>query len=126
MRIQVTEENIDQYDLVRLTGKSKAELLSLAVLEWLEGNEFWVRIPDVAGGDTEAPTDRNVFEHFTELPVPDGHMHEQKAANLFDECSYKLGVDMVGRGLWVCVVHAVGSKYPVDGDSHAPCLIMEP
>lgn len=126
MRIKVTQDNIDMYGLDTLTGLSAEVLLEQARIEMESGNEFWVRIPDVIGGDTEAGGDRNVFEHFSEIPEPDGYSHEQQKLDMLYQCSYVRGYDMVNREFWVCTVHAMASKYTVDANSHAPCLAVDP
>ena len=79
MRILVTLENIDKYDLVKLTGFTKEELLHLA------SDGLYLQIPDVEGGDTETPEDRNVFAHWDELPEPEGYVHEQKTSSILED-----------------------------------------
>lgn len=83
MRVKVNLENILQYGLDTITGNSRADLLAAATRADELGEELFVQIPDVEGGDTEAPTERNAFEHYgSDLPEPDGEAHEQESVDL--------------------------------------------
>lgn len=43
-----------------------------------------------------------------------------------DGCVYEeTWTDEVGY-IWVCVIHGNNSKHDVDGDSHLPCLTIDP
>ena len=127
MRVQVTPQNIVEYGLDKLTGNSTGDLLARAAEMEASGYELFVRIPDIEGGDTEAPTERNVFEHHGGLPDPDGRSHEQAAIDLTQVCSYQLmyyGSDTPQE--FVCTKHNAASRHSVDADSHAPCLMLDP
>jgi len=131
MRVRVTLANIVEYGLDTLTGNSRIELLARAQEMEANGYDMFVTLPDVEGGDTEAPTERNVFEHFnTELPIPDGSAHSQEALNLVEhattQCTYKLITmeDQVSK--WICITHYSPSKHKIEDGSHEPCLVMDP
>jgi hypothetical protein len=79
MRIEVTLENILKYNLDVITGNSRADLLAAAARAEEAGEAMYVTIPDVMGGDTEAPEERNTFEHYADLPDPDGRKHVQQS-----------------------------------------------
>ena len=125
MRVKVTLENILAYGLDTLTGNTRGDLLARAAQEAEEGNDMYVVIPDVVGGDTEAPTERNVFEHFSKAPDPEGVGHEQVSVDLTQVCSYKLE-ESRGRKFYICRKHNALSKHAVTAESHAPCLIVDP
>jgi hypothetical protein len=82
MRVAVTEQNIIEYGLDKLTGNTKDELLAAAARAAEFNQVLHVKIPDVEGGDTEAPTERNTFEHYSDMPEPDGRSHEQDSVDL--------------------------------------------
>lgn len=134
MRIRVTLPNILDYGLDVLTGKSRADLLATAEEFSNNGKVYYVHIPDVEGGDTEAPTERNVFEHHVSLPEPEGHSHKQESVNLTleqeayvkDPCSYKPNPQIDGSHIWICVKHGAISKHSVDAESHEPCEVVDP
>jgi hypothetical protein len=126
MRVQVTLENILAYGLDTLTGNTREDLLARAAQEEAEGNNMYVIIPDVAGGDTEAPTERNIFAHFSEMPDPDGRSHDQVAVDLSQACSYKLDWHEDGNSFFVCKKHNAVSKHSIDALSRAPCLAIDP
>lgn len=131
MRVLVTLANIVEYGLDTVTGNTRADLLARAKEMRDEGYDMYVNLPDVEGGDTDVPTERNVFEHFNEeLPVPEGLTHTQEALNLADQpntqCSYKL-VDIDNHvKKWICIVHYSPSKHTITENSHEPCLVMDP
>lgn len=94
---------------------------------------MFVNIPDVEGGDNEAPKERNVFEHFSpELPEPDGATHLQEAIDLRDQaysanpCYYQLDVFAGDVYVYLCQVHNRASKYSITPGSHEPCLEVDP
>lgn len=98
MRVRVTLSNILDYGLDVITGNSREALLTRA--KWMEDNgyDFWVNIPDKEGGDTDAPTERNAFEHYgPDLPEPEGATHQQLSLNLVyqsldcSDCNAKAG-----------------------------------
>lgn len=131
MRVLVTPENIIEYGLDVITENSRESLLIRAAQMRENGYDFYVNIPDVEGGDTEAPAERNVFEHYnTELPTPDGAAHSQEAINLAEEdttkCNYRfVNVDdHVSK--WICITHYSPSKHTIEEGSHLPCLVMDP
>lgn len=83
MRVQVTLQNILDYSLDVITGNSRADLLASAEKAEEEGYELFVNIPDVEGGATEEPQERNAFAHYgPDLPEPDGNAHIQEAVDL--------------------------------------------
>lgn len=132
MRVQVTEENILKYGLDVITGNHRVDLMARAREAELAGLDLWVKIPDVMGGDTEAPTERNAFEHYDGLPEPDGFTHPQESLSLEEQayvenpCSYQETIQMDGNPLLVCVQHGAASKHSIDLESHAPCLVVDP
>jgi len=134
MRVKVNLQNILDYSLDTLTGNTRADLLARASEMEASGFELFVKIPDVVGGDTEAPEERNAFSHYSsELPEPEGTSHPQESVDLTDQayiqnpCSYKKQVIIESNDiLWICTVHEMPSKHSVDKDSHAPCLTMDP
>lgn len=127
MRVRVTPVNIDAYDLVTVTGNTREDLLARAAEALVEGHgDFYVIIPDVLGGDTEIPTERNVFEHYDGLPEPDGYTHEQASIDLARACSYKLEFTSDGKSFYICQKHNTLSKHAVDATSHTPCLAIDP
>jgi len=128
MRVLVTLQNILEYGLDTLTGNSRTDLLARAAELEREGFELYVKIPDVQGGDIEAPTERNTFDHYgPDLPDPEGVAHKQEALNLAElayldnPCGYSL-VDEE----FICDLHQQPSKFAVDLDSHAPCIEVAP
>lgn len=133
MKIRVTLSNILEYGLDVVTGRSRADLLATAESYNNNGAEYYIHIPDVAGGDNDAPTERNAFEHFSsDLPEPEGHTHKQESLNLAeqeyikDPCSYRPNVHIDGSYTWVCIKHGAISKHSVDGESHEPCEVVDP
>lgn len=135
MQIQVTLSNILEYGLDVVTGRSRADLLATAKEMEKNGSDFYIHIPDVAGGDNDVPSERNVFDHFSpELPEPEGFTHKQESVNLSEEqqayindpCFYRQNVHIDGSFTWVCVKHGAISKHSVDGDSHEPCEVIDP
>lgn len=132
MRIQVTEENITKYGLDVVTGNHRVDLLNAAKRAKEEGRDLWVNIPDVIGGDTEAPTERNAFEHYDGLPEPDGFTHSQDSislaeqAYLADPCFYQETILLDGTRILKCVKHGAGSKHSITADSVAPCIVVDP
>lgn len=133
MKVKVTPENIIEYGLDVLTGNTAADLLARAKELEKDGYELYVRIPDVEGGDNDAPTERNIFDHFGPgLPDPEGFTHKQETLDLReqgyteDPCSYRGDTQIDGSTVWVCVKHGVTSKYSVEAASHAPCLAVDP
>lgn len=133
MRVKVTLSNIIEYSLDVITGNSRADLLARAKEMEDSGYELFVRIPDVEGGDTEVPTERNAFEHYgPDLPEPEGVAHEQlslsleEQAYLLEPCSYARYDFPDGDWAWWCTKHSIESKHAVDADSHAPCLALDP
>jgi hypothetical protein len=135
MRILVTAASIAEYGLDKITGNSKEELMIRVEQMKANGYDMFVNLPDVQGGDTEAPNERNVFEHFgDELPEPDGAAHSQEAVNLtnagfiHNTCSYRQ-VALPGptfNSKWICVIHDVPSKHDVEASPHAPCISVDP
>lgn len=133
MRIKVTAANILEYGLDRLTGNSTADLLAQAQeLKRTSGYELYVKIPDAEGGDTEAPTERNNFEHYEGFPEPEGFTHPQESINLEQQaylenpCSYWANYQIDGSIVWICIRHNEISKHSVTKDSHAPCIVVDP
>lgn len=133
MRIKVNLSNILEYGLDTLTGNSRADLLARAEELHNNGLEMYVTIPDAEGGDNDAPTERNAFEHYaTDLPEPEGPAHKQEALNLAqqayvnDPCSYKPIPQIDGSEVWICAKHNMISKHSVDAESHAPCEFVDP
>lgn len=135
MRIAVNSQNIIDYALHVVTGNSIQDLLARAADHTNRyGTPMYVTIPDVNGGDTEAPTERNAFEHYGGLPEPEA-THAQHGVNLMEgptaeyqanPCSYKLVWTEATGDIWVCTKHNQNSKYAVDRLSHAPCLEVDP
>src|SRR5436190_2902009 len=100
MRVKVTHDNIVAYGLDIITGNKIVDLLAAADRAEELGEEMFVVIPDVEGGDTEAPTERNAFEHFSEMPEPDGRMHEQESVNLTNPTCAECGEPILpGQGM---------------------------
>lgn len=134
MRVKVTLDNILDYGLDAITGNSRADLLARAAEEEALGFEMYVNIPDVVGGDTEIPEERNVFEHFGSdgLPEPDGAVHQQEAVNLSERayiekpCHYRVVTLIDNDSKWVCNVHNEPSKHSIVHGSHEPCLKVDP
>lgn len=132
MRIQVTEENILKYGLDIITGNHRIDLLARAREAETAGLDLWVNIPDAMGGDTEAPAERNAFEHYEGFPEPDGFTHPQESISLEEQlylespCFYQETIQMDGTRILTCVKHGAASKYSIDLESHAPCLVVDP
>lgn len=132
MRIEVNLKNIQEYGLDTITGNSQADLLAKAAELNNNGLLMYVKLPDVEGGDTEAPTERNVFQHHSDLPEPEGNAHTQEALNLAQQayvnnpCSYKPNPQIDGSVIWICAKHDMISKHSVDGESHEPCEAVDP
>lgn len=133
MRVLVNLSNILEYGLDTLTGNSRDDLLARAKEMEEAGYELFVTLPDVEGGDKEAPTERNVFDHFnTDLPEPDGAVHSQTALNLTNHpwpeetCRYDLQYFDAGEYKWICVIHNSPSKHIIEKGSTDPCLVMDP
>lgn len=133
MRVLVTLQNIMEYGLDTVTGNSRADLLARAEELERQGEQLYVRIPDVEGGENDEPTERNSFEHFGgDLPEPEGHTHKQESLNLAQQgyvknpCSYGGHVMLDGSIRWLCVLHDEISKHSVDGESHEPCVFVDP
>lgn len=133
MRVLVNLSNILEYGLDTLTGNSRDDLLARAKEMEEAGYEMFVNIPDAEGGDKEAPTERNVFDHFSsELPEPEGAAHSQTALNLTNhplpevKCSYNFRAVPGGEHKWICVIHDVPSKHFIDYGSNKPCLVIDP
>jgi hypothetical protein len=83
VRVLVNMSNIIEYGLDVITGNSRESLLIRAAQLSENGYDFYINIPDVEGGDNDAPQERNAFEHFSsDLPEPDGFTHSQEATNL--------------------------------------------
>lgn len=83
MRVKVTLLNVLDYGLDVLTGNSVEDLLAKAAEMEAKGFDLYVNVPDVEGGDKDAPTERNIFEHYTpELPEPEGFSHIQETFDL--------------------------------------------
>lgn len=93
MRVKVNLDNILAYGLDTITGNSRADLLAAAARAEELGEEMFVIIPDVEGGDTESPVERNSFEHYADMPLPENPTHEQEAVNLaaWPEDHHELG-----------------------------------
>ena len=126
MRVQVTLQNILEYGLDVITGNTRADLLARAEEAKTNGYEMFVTVPDVKGGDTEAPKERNIFEHYnSDLRDPDGRRHEQTSVDLTKVCSYRLNWTDDHGDVFICTQHGANSKYSVDVESHAPCLFMD-
>lgn len=133
MRIKVTLSNILEYGLDTITGNNRSVLLARAAEMEANGFELFVNLPDVMGGEQEAPTERNVFEHFNaELPEPDGATHSQSSLNLSTHpqpvvpCSYAYRLLDTGERKWICLIHDSPSRHPIGVTSSAPCLVIDP
>jgi len=135
MRILVTASTIMEYGLDKLTGNSKEDLLARVEEMKVSGYDMYVNLPDAEGGDTEAPNERNVFEHFSDdLPEPDGATHSQDSVNLSDQvhiyvdtdCHYVKVEMFTGRVKWICRAHGVESKHDLEAHPNAPCISVDP
>lgn len=133
MRVLVTLSNIIEYSLDTITGNTREDLLLRAAEMRDNGYDMFVNLPDVMGGEREAPTERNVFEHFNdELPEPEGAVHSQTALNLTNHpwpvvpCSYAYRQIDNGEHKWVCLIHDVPSKHNIVEGSNEPCLVIDP
>jgi hypothetical protein len=133
MRVLVTLSNILEYGLDTITGNSREDLLARAAEMRAEGYELFVTLPDVEGGDKEAPTERNAFAHYgSDLPEPEGPSHEQSSLNLiasptpFSQCLYAYHHFDSGEYKWICVPHNSPSKHNIEAGSNEPCLVMDP
>lgn len=132
MRIKVTPETILEYGLDTLTGNSKEELLVKVAELGEHGMDLFVNMPDVEGGDTETPEERNIFEHYNpdELPEPEGKTHSAESFDLTTQqyvkpCSYTL-IFVGSKWGWVCDLHKKPSKHIITADSHEPCIEIDP
>ena len=83
MHVEVNETNIALYELVKMTGNSKEELLKNAREAEESGYTLYCKIPD-----PEAPLEVNAFEHFDSEPAP-------KITIVRDRHSYELSEDGV-------------------------------
>lgn len=133
MKIKVTLSNIVEYGLDVITGNSRADLLAKAEEMHNNGIDFYVNITDAEGGDKDAPTERNTFEHYApDLPEPEGATHKQEALNLAQQeyvknpCYYGPNTHLDGSITWVCMKHGAISKHSVDAESHEPCEVVDP
>jgi hypothetical protein len=134
MRVLVTLSNILEYGLDTITGNTREDLLARAAEMEANGYEMFVNLPDIMGGEQEAPTERNVFDHFnSELPEPDGAVHSQTALNLTNypqpivPCSYAYRYLVENNEhKWICLLHDSPSKHPIEPGSSEPCLVIDP
>ena len=134
MRILVTLSNILEYGLDTVTGNSREDLLQRAEEMKANGYDMYVNIPDAEGGEQDAPTERNVFEHFSpDLPEPDGAAHAQTALNLTNHpqpivpCSYAYRYLVENNEhKWICLLHDSPSKHLIEPGSNEPCLVIDP
>lgn len=135
MKVLVTLSNITEYGLDVITGNSREDLLARARQMETDGYEMYVNIPDVEGGDTDVPAERNVFQHYSsDLPVPDGPTHAQLAFDLIDQpytytkpCNYRHVVIVTGESKWICNIHDVPSRHTITIENlNPPCLVMDP
>jgi len=135
MRILVTTSSIVEYGLDKLSGNTKEDLMARVDQMKAEGYDLYINLPDAEGGDTEAPKERNVFEHFSdELPEPDGVAHSQEAVNLYGtdyisddtDCHYVKVETFTGRVKWVCKFHGMESKHDLWAHPNAPCTSVDP
>lgn len=90
MKVEVNLENILKYGLDVITGNSRADLLAAAARAAEVNEVMHVIIPDVEGGDTEAPTERNSFEHFGDLPAPEEATHMQSNGTAYGRTKLRL------------------------------------
>lgn len=65
MHVEVNETNIAVYDLVKLTGNAREDLLSRAAEAEENGYTLYCEIPDPQG-----PIEVNAFQHFGSSPAP--------------------------------------------------------
>lgn len=134
MKVLVTLSNILEYGLDTITKNSREDLLAKAKELETNGYELYVTLPDVDGGDTEAPVERNAFQHYSsDLPEPDGFTHKQKSLDLTKQdpvtapCAYVLQTNEDGNAHeWLCVIHDARSKHAITYGSSDPCLVMDP
>ena len=78
MHVEVTEENISIFDLVKFTGNSREDLLKAAYEAKDAGHVLYCQIPDAAERKI------NVFEHFQSEPSPKQWSHADTASAVVD------------------------------------------
>ncbi len=119
MHVEVNETNIAVFDLARLTGNSREDLLDAAAKASADGYVLSCRIPD--------PDDKlevNAFEHFESEKAP-------SVSDLVNTYSYQCRyeekwTDEVGD-VWVCIIHHTNSRHVVtSSDAKLPCLFLDP
>lgn len=132
MRVEVTDQNISEYGLDTITGNTREDLLAQARELELNGYSLFIKIPDIEGGDTDAPVERNIFSHYgPDLPDPEGATHLQEAIDLRNEtyindpCRYNMMIQK-GDFIWICDKHDAPSKHSIVPGSLAPCLVVDP
>lgn len=111
MQVEVTESNIDKFDLVNRFGNSREFLLNEAANAAAKGMVLSVELPD------DVVLEQNVFEVFE-----GEHVDPRRLRG----CGYEKKQDVDGVEHWVCVLHGKTSRYDVSADSHVPCIQVDP
>lgn len=128
--VVVNEVNIAVFELVKMTGNSKEELLAAAARAEADGYTLSCKIPDPID-----PVDLNAFEHFHSSPAPvidpDAEVQLDIAdqVNMYsDRCRYEFKRLLDGGDKrWVCIIHHTNSRHEVDGPlSQVQCLFLDP
>jgi hypothetical protein len=126
MRILITDENITNYGLDKITDNTREELLAQAEVARLGGFDLYFTVPDVMGSETEMPQPLNVFDEYAEVePVAPTHLSQ--GINLTDECRYSLvNVGLEKAPTFICDIHGLPSRHTIEPKSHPPCRAIDP
>lgn len=126
MRILITDENITNYGLDKITDNTREELLAQAEVARAGGFDLYFTVPDVIGGETEMPQPLNVFDEYSDVePVAPTHLSQ--GINLTGECRYSLvNVGLEKTPVFICDIHGLPSRHTIEPQSHPPCRAIDP
>lgn len=111
MHVEITEKNIDKYNLVELTGNSRESMLSAAADARVNGHTLSCNVPD------ELVETENVFDIYESE-----HVDPRRLQN----CGYEERETTDGEKLMVCLLHGKTSRHDLNVNPNAPCLLMDP
>ncbi len=109
MDVEVNEENIELFSLVKMTGNSREDMLSWAADARANGLIVSVKIPD-------NELHQNVFDNYL------SHIVEELPNS---KCRYEEEWTLEGE-IMMCVIHGETSKHDAHTDADAPCLRVDP
>ena len=109
--VEITEANIDRYNMTVRFGETKEFLLERAEEASKQGYALSAKIPR---DEVDA---FNVFENFESEHVDPARV---KA------CGYELREVENEDSIWVCIIHGKTSRHAVNAGSSLPCIQVDP